>query len=29
VSLGPHILRTESAAAFAAAAVMYHYGTFG
>lgn len=29
VSLGPRILRTENAAASAAAAVMYHYGTFG
>jgi 16S rRNA (uracil1498-N3)-methyltransferase len=29
VSLGPRIFRTENAAAFAAAAVMYHYGTFG
>lgn len=29
VSLGPRILRTENAGAFAAAAVMYHYGTFG
>lgn len=29
VSLGPRIFRTENAAAFAAAAIMYHYGTFG
>ena len=29
VSLGPRIFRTENAAAFASAAVMYHYGTLG
>jgi 16S rRNA (uracil1498-N3)-methyltransferase len=29
VSLGPRIFRTEHAAAFASAAIMYHYGTLG
>ena len=29
VSLGPRIFRTENAAVFASAAVMYHYGTLG